>query len=153
MTNENRCGSKGRWPKKKLSHPADEISKFQEMGGGGRGRGEGYALYRNKRNPMGGSAKYISHRSCSRQSLSYRDRSIFDGANTAVRPSIYNIKRGQNLTRLCYGLSFMFLNHSILTVERAIERKEKEGRRIFWWIQATVDIWACDFFFSFKRNS
>lgn len=131
---------------------------FEISGGGGRrgGRGEGYALYRNKRNPMGGSAKYISHRSCSRQSLSYRDRSIFDGANTAVRPSIYNIKRGQNLTRLCYGLSFMFLNHSILTVERlrAIERKQKEGRRIFWWIQATVDIVEhVIFFFSFKRNS
>lgn len=133
MTNENRCGSKGRRPKKKLSHPADEISKFQEVG-------EEYALYRNKRNPMGGSAKYISHRSCSRQSLSYRDRSIFDGANTAVHPSIYNIKRGQNLTRLCYGLSFMFLNHSILTMERLreIEGKEKEGRRIsFRWINSS----------------
>lgn len=102
--------------------------------------GEEYALYRNKRNPMGGSAKYISHRSCSRQSLSYRDRSIFDGANTAVHPSIYNIKRGQNLTRLCYGLSFMFLNHSILTMERLreIEGKEKEGRRIsFRWINSS----------------
>lgn len=53
----------------------------------------------------------------------------------AVRPSIYNIKRrGQNLTRLRHGLSFMFLNHSILTMEqdlREIEGKEEEGRRIF----------------------
>ena len=86
MTNENRCGSKGgRRAKKKLSHPGDEISKCQGVEGEG---GRGYALYRNKRNPMGGSAKYISHRSCSRQSLSYRDRSIFDGANTG-RPPLY----------------------------------------------------------------
>lgn len=40
MTNENRCGSKGRRAKKKLSHPGDEISKFQEVEGGGGGRRE-----------------------------------------------------------------------------------------------------------------
>lgn len=70
----------------------------------------------------------------------------------AVRPSIYNIKRrGQNLTRLRHGLSFMFLNHSILTMEqdlREIEGKEEEGRRIFFrWIR--VDIRGCDVFFFF----
>lgn len=82
-----------------------------------------YALYRNKRNPMGGSAKYISHRSCSRQSLSYRDRSIFDGANTAVRRLFYLQYKGRGRNETVRpGLSFMFLNRSTLTFLRGKSR-------------------------------
>lgn len=109
------------WPgiKKNFPIPRDEISKFQ-----GVAVREGiYALYRNKRNPMGGSAKYISHRSCSRQSLSYRDRSIFDGANTAVRRLFYLQYKGRGRNETVRpGLSFMFLNRSTLTFLRGKSR-------------------------------
>lgn len=89
-----------RWDADRKTFPScvNEISKFRRV------KHADLATCIGARNSMGGSTKYISHRSCSRQSLSYRDRSIFDAANTAVRAPIYNIKRfawthRQNLTK------------------------------------------------------
>lgn len=149
MTNENRCGSKGgRRAKKKLSHPGDEISKFQEVEGGEgdtRCIGTSEIQWAEARNTY-----LIDHARANHFRIGIDQ--YLTAQTRAVRPSIYNIKRrGQNLTRLRHGLSFMFLNHSILTMEqdlREIEGKEKEGRRIFFrWIR--VDIRGCDVFFFF----
>lgn len=156
MTNENRCGSKGgRRAKKKLSHPGDEISKFQEVEGG---EGDTRCIGTSEIQWVEARNTYLIDHARANHFRIGIDQYL-TAQTRAVRPSIYNIKRrGQNLTRLRHGLSFMFLNHSILTMEqdlREIEGKEEEGRRIFFrWIR--VDIRGCDvffFFFSlFKRD-